>query len=254
MEKAEKPETEDNSAMPCCGSPNVLDVSAGVTLRFNPRTRPRDGVHIIRICVSCGHIPDLKGLLAHPEDFARVSSVFKVGGLGTAATLGLPTLPEVERLCATVIIQTEAKYRIDEPVEPVPSEQLEGRLRRLMGFASSSRPKAYNCPGVDHPVITHTGLSEKFSSIRKDGDHCRFVRYFREVIENPAEVWLSADDGRPIFRILGILGTQSGTHFMNIVAEADDHICDTGYAVAYKPRVEGYREGKLLHIGWGLRI
>lgn len=241
--------------MPCCQNPTVVDVPEAIDLRFHPRTPAKIGIRITRVCARCGALPLLHGLMIHDDDLIRISAPYRVNEIGDAAAFGFPQLPQiVGNIAPGIVIPTEARYRFDEPVDPIPSDQLESRLRSMLGFGRSSRPKAFNCPGVSHPIILHTGLSEKFATIAKDGDHCRFVTYTREVIESPAEVWLGENDGREVLRILGVLGTQGGAHFMNVVAEADNHLCDTAYIVAHKPQTEGYRTGKLLYVGWGIRI
>ncbi len=67
------------------------------------------------------------------------------------------------------------------------------------------------------------------------------------------EVW-AANEGRDLFHILGCLTVSTSVVYMNVVVEADSHICDTAYVVDRPGRIEAYRRDRPLFLAWGLKI
>ena len=246
--------------------PRVADANAGcphriisvtamtVGLRFDPACRPRAGLRVENVCSLCGHLPGLAGLHLHPLDRAALLAARTISEDTDGYAVGFPRLSELasDPLGAKFIIQTEAKHRIDDSIQGLGEGYLAGLLRGKMRFRDGSWPRAVACPGVDHPIILHAGLIDKFVK-RGDADHVRFAHYAESVISGPIEVW-EAHDGRKTLNALGILRLGDTMKYMNVVAEEDNHICDTAYIIDRPERVEGYRRGRPLYLGWALKI
>ncbi len=81
----------------------------------------------------------------------------------------------------------------------------------------------------------------------------RFAAYIQNVILSPIEIWAS-HAGRDYYNILGCLDAAGKQFFMNVVVEADSHICDTAYVVDRARRIENYRKEKPLLLAWALKI
>jgi hypothetical protein len=237
--------------MPCT---HEIVSAAALALRFHPARPARDGIRIERVCILCGHLPELAGLILHPHDQAALRATTLIGTTGDAVQMAFPSLTQLatDRLGASLVVQTEKTHRIDGTVKSLKRDYVLGLLKRAMPFRQETWPRAVDCPGLGHPVIIHPGLREKFAD-RRDADHVRFAYYLRSVIAHPFEIW-EAEDQRVKYHILGTLQVGAGFHHMIVVAEADNHICDTAYAVDRAERIEGYRTGRLLYAGWQLVI
>jgi hypothetical protein len=233
----------------------IIQVPETVDLRFDPRTPARVGIRITQVCVECGHLPELIGLKIHDHDLARISAPYKLGKAGNARNLGFPELRIIASdIAPAKVIQTGAQRRIDENVDRQKVGYLNGLLRNRMGFSRGSWPKSVDCPALDHPIILHPGLTEKFAE-KHDVAHIRFAAYAAAVIKQPMEVWYANENGRDVFRILGCLRVGPDKLFyMQVVVEGDNHICDTAFVVDRDQRIEAYRESKPLLLAWQLKI
>lgn len=229
---------------------HIVKSAASFNLRFDPARPARDGLRIDKVCVTCGHLPDLTGLALHPLDRAALRAAAAIGTSGDAVEMGFPTMSELaaDAVGAALLIRTNSDHRIDGTVKTMTRTYVLGLLKHRMPFRQDAWPRAVDCPGLDHPVILHTGLREKFAD-RRDADHVRFAYYSRSVIAHPVEIWQN-EDGRLKYSILGSLAAGSRLHHMLVVAEADNHICDTAYVVDRPERIEGYRRGRLIYAGW----
>jgi hypothetical protein len=227
--------------------------AGSLTLRFDPACRPRDGLRVTTACIRCGALPDLAGLTLHPYDRIALWAARTPEIYGDAVRMGLPTLTNLagDRLGAAHVITTDAEHRIDSLAKNLQRDYVLGLLKRALPFRQNAWPRAIDCPGLEHPIIIHPGLREKFAD-RRDAAHVRFAHYSVNVIAGPIEVW-EAYAGRPTYRIVGTLKAGDRFHHMVVAAEADNHICDTAYVVDRAERIEGYRTGRLRYAAWTLR-
>jgi hypothetical protein len=237
----------------CSTAHEIISVPQNVNLRFHPRTTPRDGIRIEEVCIRCGHLPSLVGLILHEEDCLRITAPTKLSLPGSARELGFPALSALASLAPETVIQTSADRRIDAKLETLNNRYLNGLLRKTMSFSRGSWPKSIDCPIIGHPIILHPGLTEKFAA-KHDVDHVRFAGYVSAVIRHPIEVWTNHDARGNYYHILGCLEAARKNYFMNVVVEADSHICDTAYVVDRNGRIENYRGNTPLLLAWGLKF
>ncbi len=155
--------------MRCCAGSELADIPAGWAALAADPLLGSGAAELRQACVGCGALAP--GVRLDESLRFMLLARERVWRTGDWRSLGLPRFHRIGRTVgAEVVVSTVRRRRVHEKFEAMSEANLEGLIRRYMGFSATLWPRAVHTALWPHPIIIHPGLAHKFAR-KRDRDH-----------------------------------------------------------------------------------